>query len=314
MLFVLSAAVRFHAKPVTECVTRSTPRLASKAKALVSELRKLEPKDIKKQLHVNDALAKEYAKTLNNFEGTRPVPAVGLYDNKMFASLDATSWEYDDADWAQSNIRVLSGLYGLLKPFDEIQPLSLPVGLGTKLPTSKGKFLRDYWRESVQKELNDSLQKLPMPVIINCASEEDTMGIYDEAGLPEGTRIANIDFKTIERGAVPEAVGEFVRWAIERRCMTVEELLDFKGNIDEGEEPTYRLSPKSQGKDMLVFEEAIGEGSGGGWGKKMAEFGSSKGKFIKEFASGKDRYKRSEINKAMVKETKKNRKKTGPVC
>lgn len=311
MLFLVSAALRFHLKPTAECAVRSTPRLASKAKALAQELRKLEAKDIKKQLHVNDALAKEYATHLGSFEAQKPVPACALYDSRLWQALNAASFDQEDAEWANAHVRVLSGLYGVLRPFDEIQPLGLPVALHTKLTTSKGKFLRDYWKETLRKELADSLQRLPMPVIINLALEEDTLEILGEDVLPESTRVATVEFKTIEKEDAAEAKGEFLRWALESRCMNVEDLLQFRGLVDEGEEATYRVSPKAaSSKDGLVFEEAIGEGSSGGWTKKLAESGMSKNAFIKEFASSKDRYKRTEINKAFVKENKKNRKHT----
>lgn len=308
MLFVLSAASRFHAKPAVECAIRSVPLLAAKSKALAQELRRLEPKDIKKQLHVNDALAKEYAKHLGNFEATQPVPACCLYDSRLFNSLDVATFEEEDATWANTHIRVLSGLYGVLRPFDEIQPLGLPVGLGTKLATSKGKFLRDYWKDSIQQELTESLQRLPMPVIINLALEEDTIDLFAEEVMPEGIRVATVEFKTVDKDESQDAKGEFLRWAIESRAMTVEDLLEFRGLIADGEEATFRVSPKSTSVNTLVFEENIGDGASGGWSKKLAEVGGSKKKLIKEFASGKEKWRRTEINKSMAKERTKQRK------
>mmetsp|Transcript_164318 Transcript_164318/g.522581 ORF Transcript_164318/g.522581 Transcript_164318/m.522581 type:complete len:316 (-) Transcript_164318:192-1139(-) len=310
MLFVVSASLRFHAKPLGECITRTTPRMNSKAKALAQELKKLEPKDIKKQLHVNDALAKEYAQHLGNFEGMTPVPCCGLYDSNLFNAFDGMNWDEEEERWANSSVRVFSGLYGMLRPYDLIQPLSLPVALGTKLTNSKGKFLRDFWLELVQRDLSDDLQKLPMPVIVNLAAEEDSQGILDLDALPEGTRIATVDFKTADKADAGSAKGEFLRWALETRCMTVEELLEFRGVGCGPEEQAaeYRVSPKKTSPDSLVFEEATGQGSGGGWSKKLAESGTSKTKFVKEFASGKQRYMRTEINKALVKESKKGRK------
>uniref|UniRef100_A0A7S4R5B4 Uncharacterized protein n=2 Tax=Alexandrium monilatum TaxID=311494 RepID=A0A7S4R5B4_9DINO len=309
MFFLLSGAVRFHAKPVLECAVRSHPRLGNKAKALAQELHRLEAKDIKKQLHVNDALAKQYVAHLQDFEKQQPVSACCLYDTPLFNSLNAPDFDEDDADWANSYVRIFSGLYGLLRPYDEIQPLSLPVSMGTKLTNSKGKFLRDYWRAPVQQELLDGLQKLPMPVIVTLAAEEDNE-LLDKEILPEGTRIARVNFKTIDKDDAQTATGEFMRWALENRCMTVEELLDFKGLNVEEHGASYRVNPKASEPDKIVFEENIGDGGSGGWSKKLAEFEGSKKKFIRENASGKDRWKRTEINKALIKGDKKKRSKS----
>lgn len=313
MLIVLSAAARFHAKPVTECAVQSVPRLASKAKALAQELRRLEAKDIKKQLHVNDALAKQYEKHLTNFEAQKTVPACCLYDSPLFNALAAPSFDEEDAEWANKHIRIFSGLYGFLRPFDEIQPLGLPVSLSTKLKNSKGNFLKDYWQEPIMKEVSEGLKRLPMPVIVNCGAVEDDMKVLDQEHLISelGTRIASVDFKFANKDDAAEARGEFVRWAIEQRCFTVEELLEFKGlGVEEGVSGLFRVNPKASSVDSIMFEP---DGGGdGGWSTKMAEYSGSKKAFMKEEASGKNRYKRTEINKAIVKrdakETKKNRK------
>uniref|UniRef100_A0A7S1RZ13 Uncharacterized protein n=1 Tax=Alexandrium catenella TaxID=2925 RepID=A0A7S1RZ13_ALECA len=309
MFFLLSGAVRFHAKPVLECALTSRPRLGSKAKALAQELHRLDAKDIKKQLHVNEALAKQYVKHLQDFERQQPVSACCLYDTPLFNSLNAAEFDEDDAQWANSYVRIFSGLYGLIRPFDEIQPLSLPVNLATKLTTTKGKFLKDYWREPVQRELQEGLLKLPMPVVVTLAAEEDNE-LLDKEVLPEGTRIARVNFKTIDKDDAHSAAGEFMRWALQERCMTVEDLLDFKGLNVEEHGASFRVNPKASEPDKIVFEENIGDGGSGGWSKRLAEFDGSKAKFVKEFASGKDRWKRTEINKSLVKESKKKRTKS----
>eukprot|EP00927_Polykrikos_kofoidii_P055157 TRINITY_DN49446_c0_g1_i1.p1 TRINITY_DN49446_c0_g1~~TRINITY_DN49446_c0_g1_i1.p1 ORF type:complete len:311 (-),score=66.75 TRINITY_DN49446_c0_g1_i1:83-1015(-) len=300
MLFVLSAASKFHAKPFTDVAVRSVPRLAGKAKVLAGELRNLQAKDLKKQLHVNDALAKEYESFLSNFEKQTPVPACCLYDSAIFDGLDLANLDEDDAQWANRHVRIYSGLYGLVRPFDLLQPLSLPVTLGTKLANSKGKFLRDYWREGVTKELYDGLERLPMPVMVDCSSKEDG-DVFDEDNLPDGTTITNIEFNIADKRAKGEAMGEFVRWALETRCQIVGELLEFRGLVEEDDTATFRVSPKSKDKDTITFEENLGEGAGG-WRKKVMDSGLTRGGFEKEFLKGKNKYLRSDYKKAMSKD------------
>lgn len=307
MLFVLSAPVKFHTKHIAECALRSTPRLRQKASALAAELRRLEAKDIKKQLHVNDTLARQYEKSLASFDSQHPVPACCVYDSPFFKALGADEFDFEQAEWANDHIRIFSGIYGLLRPFDEIMPLSLPVSLGTKLKNSKGNFLKDYWKDPVNKELANDLKELPMPVMINMAAEQDRE-VIDMDYLPEHTSVMSVDFKLRGTNSGQEAKGEFLQWAMDERCMTVEELLEFGGIVEEEEDAPYRLNPKLSSGNDIVFEENIGEGGDGGWAKKMSETGKGKRAFIKEFASGKQRHKRTEINKAMARDTKQRRK------
>mmetsp|Transcript_102673 Transcript_102673/g.203832 ORF Transcript_102673/g.203832 Transcript_102673/m.203832 type:complete len:317 (-) Transcript_102673:131-1081(-) len=310
MLFLLSGAVRFHAKPALECAVQSTPRLRLKAKGLAQELQRLQAKDVKKQLHVNEALAQQYVKHLAEFEKQAPVPACCLYDTPLWNALHGSSLDEDDANWANSYIRIFSGLYGLIRPFDAIQPLSLPVSLGTKLTNSKGKFLRDYWADPLAAELEDALKELPLPVIINCSVNEEDAASIDTEKLPAGTHVTTVNFKINDKEAAGIALGEFVRWAMETRAMTTEELLEFKGLISDEGEPIgrpYRVNPKASNETTIVFEQKRADATDGGWSRKLADFDGSRSKFVREVASGKDRYKRTEINKALRKQDKKKK-------
>mmetsp|Transcript_78939 Transcript_78939/g.219491 ORF Transcript_78939/g.219491 Transcript_78939/m.219491 type:complete len:205 (+) Transcript_78939:1-615(+) len=194
---------------------------------------------------------------------------------------------------------IFSGLYGILRPYDEIQPLSLPVRLSTKLTNSKGPFLRSYWKEAVQKELHAALLKQPEPTIINCASEEDCVDVLDIDTLPAGARICSVTFNNMDSESANEAKGTFVRWALDNGCMTVEELLEFTGGDEAA--PPFRVSPKNSNPDKIVFEKATGDS----WGKRLKESGLNKGEFMQTVAKGKNRYMRTEINKAMAKEQNK---------
>merc|ERR1712137_1247996 len=98
---------------------------------------------------------------------------------------------------------------------------------------------------------------------------------------------------------------------LENRCMSVEELLEFRGLVEEGHPATFRVHPKHSSPDSIVFEENVGDGGGGGWARKLAQFGGSKAKFMKENAGGKDRWKRTEMSKALNKDDKKKRSKAG---
>lgn len=266
----------------------------------------MDAKEIKKQLHVNDQLSKTYMEQLMKFEKSKIVPAAGLYDSDFFNALDVQSLDEDDAEWTNQNVKIFSGLYGLLRPFDEIAPLGLPLTLSTKLTTSKGKYLHSFWHDPIVHELNEHFRKMPMPVVINLAKEEDSGKIL-EGDLPKDMQVITVGFRQVDDAGT--AKGEFLRWALVNRCMTVEDLLEYQGDIDEeaGEEPIYRVSTKDQSDNKILFEEVKRKNS---VQDQFRESGLSKKKFIKQESSGKNRYKRGEMEKAMEKDKKRSRAKS----
>jgi len=277
----------------------------------VSELKGLEVTQLRKQLHVNDALAKAYEKNLASIESTHPAPACTLFDSHFYNALDMANYTPDDADWAHEYVRILSGFYGILKPYDSIHTGSLPVTLSTKLSTSKGKNLRSYWTEAVLKELSEDLKACPMPVVIDCTAEEDKE-ILDLDKLPEGTSIHTVEFKLGDNKSNSEARGEFVRWALETRCMTVQELVEYRGYVNDDDPATFQYSAKASNDKVMVFEEAGSNNKS--WSKQLKESGMTKGAFLQEVAGGKNRYKRQELKRALDGDKRKKQKKATPVC
>jgi cytoplasmic iron level regulating protein YaaA (DUF328/UPF0246 family) len=101
-------------------------------------------------------------------EETRP--AAFAFAGDTYQGLEAASLDPDELDWAQDHLRILSGLYGLLRPLDAIQPYRLE--MGSRLKTRRGKTLYDYWRDQIAKALNAQATQLGTEVLVNCASQE----------------------------------------------------------------------------------------------------------------------------------------------
>lgn len=97
-------------------------------------------------------------------------PALFLFQGDVYQGLSASSWNQEDINYSQSHLRILSGLYGLLRPLDIIQPYRLEMGV--HLANPKGNTLYDYWRDPVTKALNEQLASDPNPIIVNLASQE----------------------------------------------------------------------------------------------------------------------------------------------
>ena len=101
-------------------------------------------------------------------EATRP--AALAFAGDTYQGLDAPSLDADEMAWAQQHLRILSGLYGVLRPLDAIQPYRLE--MGSRLKTRRGATLYDYWRDLPAKALNAAAAQVDSQVLVNCASQE----------------------------------------------------------------------------------------------------------------------------------------------
>lgn len=103
-----------------------------------------------------------------NQEKTRP--AALAFAGDTYQGLEAASLDDDELAWAQDHLRILSGLYGVLRPLDAIQPYRLE--MGSRLKTRRGSSLYDYWRDGLAKALNEQAAEVRTEILLNCASQE----------------------------------------------------------------------------------------------------------------------------------------------
>lgn len=170
MLILISPAKTLdYSSPSIQDFTQ--PDFTSDIKALVSVMKKKSAEDIAKLMHVSDNLAnlnEERYKTFQkefNLENSKQ--ALLAFKGDVYTRIDVDNYSQEDFDFAQDHLRILSGLYGLLKPLDLIQPYRLE--MGTKLETKKGKNLYEYWDKKIAKAINTAADGQP---IINLASQE----------------------------------------------------------------------------------------------------------------------------------------------
>ena len=135
-------------------------------------------------MHISDALARAEPRPLPRFR-PKPGPRRGetgraAFDGDTYAGLEAKTLDADALRWAQGHLRILSGLYGLLRPLDAIQPHRLE--MGSRLATPKGADLYDYWGNRIAKALNAAAAEAGTDVLINCASVE-YFGAVDRKAL-----------------------------------------------------------------------------------------------------------------------------------
>lgn len=170
MLILISPAktLDYSTSPIQEF---TQPDFTSDVKALVSVMKKKSATDIAKLMHISDNLAnlnEERYKTFQkdfNFENSKQ--ALLAFKGDVYTKIDVDNYSEEDFSFAQNHLRILSGLYGLLKPLDLIQPYRLEMGI--RLETKKGKNLYEYWDKKIAKAIDAVAAK---KIIINLASQE----------------------------------------------------------------------------------------------------------------------------------------------
>ncbi|MFA7431046.1 MAG: peroxide stress protein YaaA [Rhodospirillaceae bacterium] len=176
MLAVLSPAKSLDLDPAPPTVPDSQPQFAPHTAALAERARALSPADLKRLMGISDTLAELNHARFQVFEPTayrrddNAKPAVLAFSGDTYIGLDAPTLAAEDLTWAQDRLRILSGLYGALRPLDLMQPYRLE--MGTKLDTARGKDLYAFWKGLIGPALDDAVADHAHPIIINLASTE----------------------------------------------------------------------------------------------------------------------------------------------
>jgi cytoplasmic iron level regulating protein YaaA (DUF328/UPF0246 family) len=224
------------------------PDFQQDVKSLIQVMKKKSAKEIGELMHVSDSLAalnEERFKTFqNDFNPENSKQALLAFKGDVYTRIDVENYTSEDFDFAQNHLRILSGLYGLLKPLDLIQPYRLE--MGTRLENKKGKNLYEFWDKKIAKAINEAAQKQP---IVNLASQEYFKAV-DQKTLK--SPLINIHFKEF-KGDNYQIVGFFAKqargmmtnFAIKNRVTNPEDLKTFN-------EERYEYSEKlSSSKDWV---------------------------------------------------------------
>lgn len=174
MLIVISPAKNLDYETPVPTKRHSQPKLLDDAQTLMEDLRKLAPHELSNLMGISDKLGSlNYDRNQQwqpSFTTSNARQAVMAFNGDVYVGLDAYSMSDDDLLFAQDHLRILSGLYGLLRPLDLIQPYRLE--MGTKFVNAGGKDLYAFWGDKLAKLLNQQLKKLDSDVLINLASNE----------------------------------------------------------------------------------------------------------------------------------------------
>jgi len=250
MLLVLSPAKSLDLDTPTPTREHTLPDFIDRAGQLIGVLRDLSPGQVGELMHISDALSVlnvgRYASwTADHTEGHQAVMA---FDGDVYGGLDARSLPPQAIAFAQRHLRILSGLYGLLRPLDLIHPYRLE--MGTKLANPGGKDLYTFWGEAITRALNAQLAETGSTALVNLASEEYFKSVKPKLlDVPVITPVfedwKNGKYKIISFFA-KRARGMMARYAIENGIIDPEALKDF--DVD-----GYAFVPEASKERTWVF-------------------------------------------------------------
>lgn len=251
-MFLLSPAKALDYETPPHVSTHTQPLFVPQASELISVLREKSPQQIAELMDLSDQLsglnAARYQAWRPKFTAKNAKQAVLAFDGDVYGGLEAKTLDEAELDWLQQHLCILSGLYGVLRPLDWMQPYRLE--MGTRLVTPKGKNLYQFWGSQIAQYLNQRAQAEKTPVVINLASEEYFKAVDRKALLPRVVTCVFEERKGDQHKVVSffakRARGLMVRFAVKHRATRVEQLKDFAA---EG----YRFAPAASDSDRLVF-------------------------------------------------------------
>lgn len=258
MLFLLSPAKSLdYDTPLPPDLPHTLPAFIPQSQALLEVLREKSPQDIASLMSLSDKLAAlnvaRYAAWSPEFTADNARQALLAFNGDVYEGLDAHSLSRDELAWAQEHVAILSGLYGVLKPLDWMQPYRLE--MGTRLATPAGSNLYQFWGDQIAHHLNQRLATASAaqhetPVVVNLASQEYFKAV-DLKALK--ARVIECVFEDYKGGTykiisfhAKRARGLMARYAITQRIDRPEGLADFDL---EG----YAYAPAVSTPQRLVF-------------------------------------------------------------
>ena len=253
MLFLLSPAKKLICEGVKDSFPVSEPLHLDEASYLVDKLKNKTPRTLKKMMGISDDLAhlnhERFQEWTARPDNKHAMQAILLFQGDVYQGLEAASWNKKDMEYAQSNVRILSGLYGILRPMDKVMPYRLEMGSDFKVTAAKTNLYK-YWGDIIKKDVEYEMATKNDDVIVNLASNE-----YAKAArLPKiAARVISPEFKDAHNGEykmisffAKKARGMMSRYAVKNK---IEDVEDLKGFDYEG----YYFNNKLSVEEKWVF-------------------------------------------------------------
>ncbi len=256
MLFLLSPAKSLDYAPSAPEVPHTLPQFVPQSKALIEVLRQKSPQQIAELMDLSDTLS---ALNVARYQAWRPKfteknakQAVLAFNGDVYEGLDAKTLSLQELEWAQKHVGILSGLYGVLRPLDWMQPYRLE--MGTTLATDQGPNLYKFWGAQIAEWLNAQLAKDKTPVIVNLASQEYFKSVDRKVLKARVIECVFEDFKGGQYKIISfnakRARGLMARFAIQNKISHPDGLLGFDAE-------SYAYAPAVSEPERLVFRRKL---------------------------------------------------------
>ena len=253
MLTLISPAKKLNFDRLDRALPATDPDFLTDTKHLIAAARKLKKSELQKLMNLNDDLTDLNYK---RFKGFKAKPTVDMtkqaaltFAGDTYLGLEAHTLGEDELAYAQDHLRILSGLYGLLRPLDLIQPYRLE--MSRRLHNRRGENLYDFWGDKLCKTVDKMVADHASPIVVNLASNE-----YFKAARPKNlkARIVTPVFKEVFDSGRAKVIGftakkdrgSMARYLIQNRIDNPEDIKDF--NLDR-----YKFQAKMSDQDTLVF-------------------------------------------------------------
>ncbi len=253
MLYLLSPAKKLdYGSPIDPAVLAlaTRPVFTARAAELIAQLKTLAPPAVAALMSLSDELAAlnvaRYGAWSARATDRNSRPAALAFNGDVYAGLGARTLRSADLVWAQDHLLILSGLYGVLRPLDRLQPYRLE--MGTRLANARGPDLYAYWGATLAQYLNGRLAADKVPLVVNLASHEYARAV-PRAALH--ARVVDCVFEDWSRGRyrtvgvhAKRARGLMARWVVQARVASVERLAHFDAEgyaFDRAESVPVRL-------------------------------------------------------------------------
>ena len=223
MLVLLSPAKNMNFDPAPDAPPATRPVFLKEAREIAALARELSPAKLKKLMSISDKLAalnhQRFAAFRGDGKSNLQKPAALAFNGDVYLGLDAKTMTPADFAFAQDHLRILSGLYGLLRPLDAIEPYRLE--MGSSLNSPRGRNLYDFWGKAIALEINRTLKGCKRKVVINLASSEYFSAVDVKALDAEVIAAAFKDEKDGKLRALQffakRARGSMARWIVDNR-------------------------------------------------------------------------------------------------
>lgn len=252
MIIVLSPAKTLDYESPLVTKKHTEPILRDRVAELVDILAGKSPADLRSLMSISDSLAELNSERYQDWEPTFTTenarPAILAFKGDVYQGMNVEAFDARDFNYAQNHLRILSGLYGVLRPLDLMQPYRLE--MGSRLANPAGRDLYSYWGDTITECLNADLEGARPNALVNLASQEyfgaiNTDRLDARVITPVFRDFKNDQYKVISFFA-KHARGRMASWIIRNRVGTLKGLADFA-------EDGYRYSPDDSTTERPVY-------------------------------------------------------------